>query len=129
MNKATTPLRVLCVDDDVHVLGMVADTLRAEGFDVQTAIDGSHALQKLATDTPSYDLLIVDGRMPNVDGGRLILWARDGGYKGKIIVFSAWLDRDERKRYEKLDVDAVIEKPPKRGELLRAVKRMAAASV
>jgi DNA-binding response OmpR family regulator len=122
-------LRVLCVDDEVYVLSLVADTLRAEGHEVDTAVDGAHALQKIATIERPYQLLIVDGRMPNIDGWGLILQARTGGYKGKVIVFSAWLDEDERKRYRQLKIDRVIEKPPKTGELMRAVQEIAAEAV
>jgi two-component system KDP operon response regulator KdpE len=122
----TEMLRVLCVDDEVHVLSMVADTLGAQGHDVQTAVDGAHALQKIATAEPPYHLLIVDGRMPNLDGWGLILAARTGGYKGRVIVFSAYLDVDERQRYRQLKIDYVIEKPPRAGELVQAVQEIAA---
>ena len=108
------------------VLSMVSDTLRAEGYEVQTALDGSHALQKIATADRPYDLIIADGRMPHLDGWRFIMQARAGGYKGKIIVFSAWLDEHERKRYKELAIDALIDKPPKTGQLLAAVKNIAA---
>jgi DNA-binding response OmpR family regulator len=121
----TATLRVLIVDDDVHVLSLVTDTLKAEGYDVQTAIDGAHALQKVATADLPYHLLIVDGRMPNLDGWKFIVQARGGGYKGRIIVFSAYLDEDERRRYRELSIDRVIEKPPRTGELVGAVKEIA----
>ncbi len=124
----TRPLRVLCVDDEVLVLSMVAETLTTQGHDVQTALDGAHALQKIATCERPYDLLIVDGRMPNVDGWSLILQARSGGFKGKVIVFSAWLDEDEQKRYRQLKIDRVIAKPPDSGELVRVVQEMTAAA-
>jgi DNA-binding response OmpR family regulator len=115
----------LCVDDDLRVLALLSDTLKPEGYDVETAIDGTHALEKIATSEPPYDLIILDGRMPNVDGRRFLMWARSGGYQGKVIVFSAWLDDDERQRYRQLNVDALIEKPPKPGELIAAVRQMA----
>lgn len=122
----TQTLRVLVVDDDVHVLSLVTDTLNAEGYDVQTAIDGAHALQKIATADLPYHLLIVDGRMPNLDGWKCIVQARAGGYKGRIIVFSAYLgDEDEQRRYRELTIDRAIEKPPRRGELVQAVKEIA----
>lgn len=105
---------------------MVAETLSAEGFDVQTAVDGAHALQKIATCERPYDLIIADGRMPRLDGWRLIMQARAGGYKGKIILFSAWLNEEERARYQQLKIDRLIEKPPKSGELVRAVREVAA---
>ena len=125
MATATQTLRILIVDDDVHVLSLVTDTLKAEGYDVQTAIDGAHALQKLATVDLPYHLMIVDGRMPNLDGWKFIVQARAGGYKGGIIVFSAYLDEDERRRYRELSIGRVIEKPPRTGELVRAVKEIA----
>jgi DNA-binding response OmpR family regulator len=117
-------LHILVVDDDVHVLAMVAETLRAEGYEAQTAVDGAHGLQKIATSERPYDLIIADGRMPHLDGWRLIMQARSGGYKGKIILFSAWLNEEERERYRQLQIDRLVEKPPKAGELLRAVREV-----
>ncbi|HSH39182.1 MAG TPA: response regulator [Chthoniobacterales bacterium] len=125
MATQTQTLRVLIVDDDVHVLSLVTDTLSAEGYEVQTAIDGAHALQKIATADLPYHLMIVDGRMPNLDGWKFIMQARAGGYKGSIIVFSAYLDEDEHRRYRALSIDRVIEKPPRTGELVGAVKEIA----
>lgn len=125
MATQTQTLRILVIDDDVHVLSLVTDTLGAEGYDVQTAIDGAHALQKVATAEFPYHLLIVDGRMPNLDGWKFIVQARAGGYKGRVIVFSAYLDADEHRRYRALSIDRVIEKPPRSGELVAAVKEIA----
>ena len=120
----TQTLRILIVDDDVHVLSLVTDTLSAEGYEVQTAIDGAHALQKIATADLPYHLMIVDARMPNLDGWKFIVQARGGGFKGRIIVFSAFLDEYQQKRYGELNVDRVIEKPPRSGELVSAVKEI-----
>lgn len=103
---------------------MVAETLRAEGHEVQTALDGAHALQKIATTERSFDLIIADGRMPHLDGWRLIMQARAGGYAGKIILFSAWLNEEERERYRQLKIDRLLEKPPKNGELMRVVREL-----
>ncbi len=122
MATQTQTLRILIVDDDVHVLSLVTDTLSAEGYDVQTALDGAHALQKIATADLPYHLMIVDGRMPNLDGWKFIVQARAGGFKGRIIVFSAFLDEYEQRRYGELNIDRLIEKPPRTGELLGAVK-------
>lgn len=104
---------------------MVAETLRIEGYQVETAVNGSHALEKIALSQPPFDLIIADSRMPHLDGWRLIMRARAAGYEGKIILFSAWLDEEERQRYAHLDIDRIIEKPPQTGELLRSVKEIA----
>ena len=120
------PIRVLCVDDDVFVLGLVQETLQSDGFEVATAVDGAHALQKIALEDRPYDLIIADGRMPHLDGWGFIMQARAGGFKGKIIVFSAYIDEHERKRYRALDIDRILEKPPGPGELLRTVNEVVA---
>lgn len=126
MNTQAPTLHVLVADDDVHVLAMVADTLRGEGHAVETALDGAHALQKIATTERRFDLIIADGRMPHLDGWRLIMQARAGGYSGKIILFSAWLNDEERERYRQLQIDRLLEKPPKSGELMRVVREITA---
>jgi CheY-like chemotaxis protein len=122
------PIHVLCVDDDVHVLAIVGDTLRAQGCEVRTAIDGAHGLQLIATTARRFDVLIVDVRMPNLDGWRFVVAARGAGYQGKVIVFSAYFDEDERKRFRQLNIDAVVEKPPKSGELVRVVQELVQAA-
>ena len=126
VTTGTQTLHILVVDDDVHVLSFVKDALTAEGYEVQTAVDGGHALQKIAAADRPYDVLIVDGRMPNLDGWRFIVQARAGGFKRKIIVFSGHLDDYERSRYAELSIDAVIEKPPRRGELINAIRDLTA---
>jgi CheY-like chemotaxis protein len=124
VNTQARSLHVLVADDDVHVLAMVADTLRAEGHEVETALDGAHALQKIAMSERRFDLIIADGRMPHLDGWRLIMQARAGGYAGKIILFSAWLNEEERERYRQLKIDRLLEKPPKTGELMQVVREV-----
>jgi len=58
--------RILLVDDDPNLLVLLAEQLRADGYDVQTARDGDEALRRLGTGWP--DLLIIDLMMPRVDG-------------------------------------------------------------
>ena len=62
---AVTP-RILLVDDDPDLLILLADQLRADGFDIITARDGVEALNRLRTSWP--DLLIIDMMMPRMDG-------------------------------------------------------------
>jgi CheY-like chemotaxis protein len=122
---SSEPIHVLCVDDEMHVLAVVSDTLREAGCEVRTALDGADALQSIATAQRKFDVMIVDVRMPNLDGWRFIVAARGAGYRGKIIVFSAYLDDEERNRFGELHIDAVVQKPPKSGELARLVKEVA----
>ena len=54
------------MDDDPNLLVILADQLRADGYEVQTARDGDEALRRLSQSWP--DLLIIDMLMPRMDG-------------------------------------------------------------
>jgi DNA-binding response OmpR family regulator len=58
--------KILIVDDDPNLLVLLADQLRADGFEIATARDGDEALRRLRAGWP--DLLIVDMMMPRMDG-------------------------------------------------------------
>jgi len=58
--------RILIVDDDPNLLVLLADQLRADGYEIATARDGDEALRRLKTGWP--DLLIIDMMMPRMDG-------------------------------------------------------------
>src|SRR5204863_2348450 len=61
-----TAPRILIVDDDPNLLVLLADQLRNDGFEIQTARDGEEALRRLDGGWP--DLLIVDMMMARMDG-------------------------------------------------------------
>jgi two-component system response regulator VicR len=58
--------RILIVDDDPNLLVILAEQLKDDGYEVQTARDGEEALRRLAQSWP--DLLIIDMLMPRMDG-------------------------------------------------------------
>jgi DNA-binding response OmpR family regulator len=60
------PHRLLIVDDDPELLVLLAEELRADGFEVQTARSGDEALRRLGQAWP--DMLIIDLVMAGVDG-------------------------------------------------------------
>jgi two-component system KDP operon response regulator KdpE len=58
--------RILIVDDDPNLLVLLAEQLRADGFETITARDGDEALRRLRASWP--DLLIIDMMMARMDG-------------------------------------------------------------
>src|SRR4051794_31964131 len=117
--------RILIVDDDPNLLVLLADQLRADGFDIQTARDGDEALRRLKSGWP--DLLIIDMMMPRMDGLTL---ARE--IKGRadlpIIVLSA-IDAGDSKAdlLEEVAEDYVTKPyhyPELRARILRVLRRL-----
>jgi two-component system NtrC family sensor kinase len=58
--------RVLVVDDDAELAGVLAAVLRADGHDVETAPNGAEALTRL--EARPFDVVLSDVRMPRLDG-------------------------------------------------------------
>jgi two-component system, OmpR family, alkaline phosphatase synthesis response regulator PhoP len=58
--------RVLVADDESHILNVVSLKLRNAGFEVETAEDGTEALERALANRP--DLLITDFHMPGLNG-------------------------------------------------------------
>jgi CheY-like chemotaxis protein len=121
------PLRVLCADDNALVLDMLAKTLETAGHHVEIAKDGRALVTRVARDPDYFQLIVTDTRMPHLDGFGVVQGARSAGYRGKIIIFANSLSPEERQRYQELQVDRVIDKPGKRGELLGVVSEFRAA--
>ena len=63
--------QLLVVDDDPGLLLAVSETLRAEGYDVQTARRGAEAMVRVAEALPD-SIIISDIRMPGMDGYALV---------------------------------------------------------
>ena len=57
---------ILIVDDDPHILDVISFALEREGYAIQSAKDGAHALHQFASAKP--DLIVLDVSMPEMDG-------------------------------------------------------------
>ena len=120
------PLRVLCADDNLRVLDMLAKRLKSAGHLVEVASDGRAAVTRVENDPNYFHVIVTDTRMPRLDGFGVVEEARSAGYQGKIIVFANALSAEDRQRYQELRVDRVIDKPDKNGELVGAISELKA---
>ena len=66
VSLASCVVRVLVVDDERDLTDAVARGLRQEGYAVDTAFDGSEALEKVTLN--AYDVVCLDITMPGIDG-------------------------------------------------------------
>jgi CheY-like chemotaxis protein len=63
---ASTPARILVVDDEPSMVRALAQLLRRSGYTVETARHGRHALAQLQRQR--YDVIVADLHMPELDG-------------------------------------------------------------
>lgn len=117
-------LRILCVDDNTELVELVGDMLRFYGYRVECVYDSEQALKVVETGPDKFDLLITDMQMPGIDGAELIVKAREAGFHGKVIVFSAALSLESRQRFGDLGVEAIVDKPADHRQLISVVARL-----
>ncbi len=84
--------RVLIVDDDPSILLMLEEFFERAGAAVTAVSRGAQALDatlsQLQLGTP-FDMMIIDIRMPEMNGHVLTKKVRSAGYQGAIIAFTA----------------------------------------
>jgi DNA-binding NarL/FixJ family response regulator len=113
--------RLLVVDGDPGLLRAVAETLRAEGYEVTTARRGAEALVCIAESLP--DLIVSDIRMPGMDGYELVRNLRSSS-RTKLIPIVFLTAKDEtadRIAGFRSGVDAYLTKPFEPDELVAVV--------
>ena len=85
--------RILCVDDEPHILESLRDTLR-RGFDVRTAGSGPEGLAMLEDGPDEYALIISDMRMPVMSGSVFLREARRVSPDASRILLTGYADLD-----------------------------------
>lgn len=113
--------RVLVVDDEESVCQMLSDVLSDEGYRVETAADGREALEKLEQE--HFDVALVDIRMPEVDGMRLLERIQAAGLTLPVIMMTAYGTTDTAIQAMKLGAFDYVLKPFNLEDLLITLRK------
>jgi CheY-like chemotaxis protein len=116
-----TGVRVLIVDDEADFRSSMAMLLALEGFQVAEASDGHAALHLLTSSPPAAraDVVLLDFRMPGMNGGEVLVRLRAAGSRACVILVSAVADlRAVAARY---GFDRAVPKPCDYDELRSAI--------
>ena len=108
------------IDDDESVARMLAEYLSDHDLQADWAGGGREALQKIERG-PAPDLMVLDLRMPDVDGRELLALVRRRGLEPRVVLLSA--DREVAAAARELRADGFVEKPFEPENLLAAVRR------
>jgi two-component system, OmpR family, response regulator len=105
-----TPPLILVIEDDAHVVTLLRELLRVEGYEVTDARDGLLGLLKLATG--GADAVLLDVMMPDLDGVRVLeqLLEEHGQLPVPVLVITGSPEGARRCR-ELIGRDDVFEKP------------------
>jgi DNA-binding response OmpR family regulator len=116
--------RVLVIDDDLPLRGMLAAALRQHGFQVLLAGDGAEGQRALNLHKP--DVVLLDLAMPDVNGWDFLQRLQETGHLGNvaIIVLSAHL-HVEPQAILRMGVKAILPKPFNLPELIDVIEHIA----
>jgi len=112
--------KILIVEDEVNMVNGLKDNLEFEGYEVDIAIEGRTALQKILQF--KYDLILLDIMLPEVSGFDICRTARKEGVNTPIILLTAKGEEIDKVLGLELGADDYITKPFSLRELLARIK-------
>lgn len=120
MSKA----RVLIVEDEPNIVESLSFILGRAGFDIETAVDGVEALQRLRRQI--YSALILDLMLPGINGFDVLRSVRsDRVLKDMpVIVLTAKGQAADRQAAETIGATAFITKPFSNAEIVQRVSEL-----
>jgi DNA-binding NtrC family response regulator len=117
-----TAARILVVDDEADIRGLLKEILSEEGYEVEVAADAAQARSARATQVP--DLVLLDIWMPDTDGITLLReWSVTDGYDCPVVMMSGHGTVETAVEATRLGAFDFVEKPLSLTKLLRTVER------
>ena len=113
--------KILIVDDDQGVRKTLLEILTKEGYSVDTADNGKTAIQK--SETKFYNLALIDIRLPDMDGTKLLRKIKDTTPKMIKMIITGYPTLQNAIEATNMGADAYVLKPFKIETLLHKIKK------
>lgn len=101
--------RVLVVDDNRSIRATISDYLQEKGYEVTEAVDGIQGLERGLSE--SYNVIILDVVMPNMDGVKLCRTLREKGVQTPIIMLTEKVEMEDKEAGFTSGADDYLAKP------------------
>ncbi|MBE9125701.1 MULTISPECIES: response regulator [unclassified Coleofasciculus] len=101
--------RILIVDDEKNIRQVIAQSLDPLDYQIMTAVDGEDALKQLQTE--DYDLILLDLRMPGMDGLEVLRRVVEMQSDIQVIIISGHGTVENAVEAMKLGAADFLEKP------------------
>jgi len=121
-------LRVLVVEDDKDINGLIAYNLRKNGYLVEQVFDGDEAKEKLESEF--FPIIILDIMLPGIDGFDICRDIKESvmAHKSYVIMVSAKGSEQDKLYAHILGADCYIQKPFFVKDLISVVNEISALS-
>ncbi len=115
-------MRILIIDDDVAITNTLKETLKSEGFVLDTAKDGERGLY--LSKSNEYDIIILDNCLPKKDGIEVCISIRESGNTTPIIILSVLSSSEQKTALLNAGADDYVIKPYSHQELLARIRAL-----
>jgi len=120
---AEPPIKVMVVDDTVHVRRMLRNMLELDGFVIAAeAGSGPEAVETIAAADP--DVVVIDYKMPDVDGLETAARIRAARPEQVMILYTAFVDPELEQKAREVGVSVVLGKVEGLESLEREITRL-----
>jgi len=117
----TSKGKILLIDDEPDIVDLIKHILVKEGYEVSEAYKGGEGLIKASSNNP--DLVLVDIRLPDMDGNKLLKRIKENNPNQAVIMITAYADVDNAITSLKFGADDFIKKPFKNAHLVHIVNK------
>ena len=114
--------KILFVEDEEDLTLIVADTLRGEGYEVVTAVDGEDGLEKFKTE--AADIVVADVMMSNMDGFTMAKEIRKLSPTVPLLFLTAKSTIDDVEQGFEIGANDYLKKPFELRELIVRIKAL-----
>lgn len=114
--------KILFVEDEEDLTLIVADTLRGQGYDVVTAVDGIDGLEKFKTE--DADIVVADVMMPKMDGFTMAKEIRKLSPAVPLLFLTAKSTIDDVEEGFEIGANDYLKKPFELRELIVRIKAL-----
>ncbi len=117
--------KILAVDDSGENRELLQFYLEGQGAQVDSAATGHEAIEKALSN--NYDVILMDIRMPGIDGIETVQRLRRLGYSGAVTALTADALKDHHDHALAIGFDDFLTKPICRKTLIQSIKSLLAA--
>ena len=111
--------KILIVDDEKGICDNLAEVFELREYDVATANSGGEALDKIKS--TFFPLILLDVRIPDIDGIEILKQALKLNPKSKVIMITGYNEKGVKEKCLELGASAFFTKPIDFTELLKTI--------
>ena len=115
-------MRVLIIEDEEKLCGILSRGLKAEGYSVDIAMDGQQGLQLAAT--YEYDLILLDVQLPSMSGTQVLQRIRSRNRQVAVLMLTAKDGVNDKVEHFEAGADEYMTKPFSFAELSVRIKSL-----